>query len=799
MASFDEQIKNPYLVKVDESKANPLGVVSSSLGMLGNAYNIADSYMKNPLEASAIDVPTSMYGIAELSSMPWLESKTAEDFGYKNLSGDILSGIGSGAMTGYQASGNPLGAVVGAGIGGIMNFGAGFDRNAKAKREAEKYEEARKRNEMNRMYALNLGSEQIARDRRLDYERGFVFEQGGPLDATNGVTKFEAGGSHESNPNGGIYQGTAADGSPNLVEEGEVKWKDYIFPKRMKPTKAMLKQFNLDPKLAGKNYAEIATEIQKESESRPNTPHYVQTMDEMMGRLRACHEEHQMRNQAKEMMKMMEALPPEAQMQMFEQMAGGQPMGMPQPTGEPMQMPAQEQMPLEQAQPGMMEQPMAACGGRQKAHKYAEGGTLKSYKKKADIEKNLPWLKALYTEEEWKKLFDKNGNIIAKKGEPKGLYDPNGAYIKALNTSLNREAYGQWSEAQKQDFVNRLRTINPKTYADLKVSDIGTKLSFERLYNLATDGYVGGHHQIAQFSPDNSTINESEPIKYTAVDWTNPTDGSASVEINPMPLEGVTGNEEKGFVIPDRYNVDPQRWRRVGNEYRFDIRHGDEGNAEIAPITTTPSRSSEYPEYSLGPGIGTAMAGMLWTFNLPDYEKANALESYQWTPRDYTPIGDYLTYRPMDENYMANMLRSQAGATRRAIGNHAGPSTNPAMLAADYNAMTALGDTIMRMEEANEKNRQAVATFNRGTNQYNAGEANTAEQANFGLQPYMYGQAKDVAEARDAATTLASEINSKALGHAINGLGKVYDTDYANRQLRWLFENEIYPGVKYKN
>ena len=59
------------------------------------------------------------------------------------------------------------------------------------------------------------------------------FNQGGNLNSKSSVedlvTIFEGGGTHEQNPNGGIPQGTGANGKPNLVEEGETKWNDYIF------------------------------------------------------------------------------------------------------------------------------------------------------------------------------------------------------------------------------------------------------------------------------------------------------------------------------------------------------------------------------------------------------------------------------------------------------------------------------------------------------------------------------------------------------------------------------------------
>lgn len=47
--------------------------------------------------------------------------------------------------------------------------------------------------------------------------------------ASDLVTEFEGGGTHEENPLGGIPQGVGANGKLNLVEEGETKWNGYIF------------------------------------------------------------------------------------------------------------------------------------------------------------------------------------------------------------------------------------------------------------------------------------------------------------------------------------------------------------------------------------------------------------------------------------------------------------------------------------------------------------------------------------------------------------------------------------------
>lgn len=78
-----------------------------------------------------------------------------------------------------------------------------------------------------------------------------------------------AGGTHEQNPFGGVFQGMAMDGRPNLVEEDEVVWNDYVFSNRIKIPVSIADTYKLRE---GITYAEAAKKLSKESEERPNDP-----------------------------------------------------------------------------------------------------------------------------------------------------------------------------------------------------------------------------------------------------------------------------------------------------------------------------------------------------------------------------------------------------------------------------------------------------------------------------------------------------------------------------------------------
>lgn len=91
--------------------------------------------------------------------------------------------------------------------------------------------------------------------------------EGGNL-FTNGVTFINNGDTHEKNPLEGVPMGLDPQGIPNLVEEGEVIFNDYVFSNRLRVPKAIRQKY----KLRGVTFADAAKQLQKESEERPNDP-----------------------------------------------------------------------------------------------------------------------------------------------------------------------------------------------------------------------------------------------------------------------------------------------------------------------------------------------------------------------------------------------------------------------------------------------------------------------------------------------------------------------------------------------
>lgn len=101
-------------------------------------------------------------------------------------------------------------------------------------------------------------------------------------DFTNGIIQINNGGTHEQNPNEGVIFGMDQEGIPNLVEEGEVIFNNYVFSNRIKVPKDVRKRHRLTDNIT---FADAAKELAKESEERPNDPISQNGLEYLMGDL----------------------------------------------------------------------------------------------------------------------------------------------------------------------------------------------------------------------------------------------------------------------------------------------------------------------------------------------------------------------------------------------------------------------------------------------------------------------------------------------------------------------------------
>lgn len=381
-------------------------------------------------------------------------------------------------------------------------------------------------------------------------------------DFPNGVIQIDSGGLHSTNPFGGVPMGMDAEGNPNLVEQGEVIFNDYVFSNRLFADGGLLESFNLPKSYDGYSFAAIAEKLGDESKERPNDPISKRGLLSSMSR-------------------------------------------------------------LQQAQETVRQQTQEGQEGVQ----YAHGGRMGT-------------------------LFDGLGDM------------PN------FSDGVD---YGDW-----QDYGTLLEPINA-----------------EDLWN-----------------------------------------------------ESMAGADE-----------------------------GDKGN-----------NNSKLTWLRYAPVVGAAIGLGQNLFSKPDYTSADAIleaadQAGNYTPVGYTPIGNYLQYRPFDRNFYLNKLNAQAGATRRAIMNTTSPSRNAALLAADYNAQGRLGDLARQAEEYDLAQRQAVETFNRGTNMANAEMGLKAAMANQeaalkARSSRLIGVAQAMAM-RDAIDSRRNASMSANMTNFFNSLGDIGREEYS--------------------
>ena len=253
--------------------------------------------------------------------------------------GKSLGAAASGAAAGTAILPG-IGTAVGAGIGFVGNslgqlFGIAKDSNNKDKALADAEEL-----EGISTVALDNGrkrvSNNIYRTGMANYLNNAAF--GGPLNAhgadfSDDIIRIDAGGSHGSNPYGGVPAGKDPQGTPNLVEEGERIWdkEDYVFSDRLKMSKGLARKYGLGGRKSKPiSYAEGVDKISEKlgTELRPNDPITQRTRDAILTDFMDEQEEKRLAKEQRELLKAMSEMSPDEFSAMMGSLGQQQPFGM---------------------------------------------------------------------------------------------------------------------------------------------------------------------------------------------------------------------------------------------------------------------------------------------------------------------------------------------------------------------------------------------------------------------------------------------------------------------------------------
>lgn len=679
-------------------------------------------------------------------------------------------------------------------------------------------------------------------------------------DFSNGLMHIDAGLSHEENPYDGVQLGTDVQGKPNLVEEGETIFDDYVFSKRIKADAQTKKRFHVG-KNADISYADLSKKLEKESTERPNDAISQAGLEKQMHDLADEQERQKSEMQTKEAQEVFASLPPELQKAIMQQIAmeeqqaqqaAKQPIEQqevnPQQTEQQSVNEQMMQQPVEQ--PIAEEPQMNACGG--KINRYDKGGDMKQkfynllspyvdggIHTDSDFDK---WLLAQKLDRitDWDNILSNKAFMDAVSAQNPALGDAIskgydfGTYVPKANNKLTfdfthggwgKEDYdawdgstdAAWKEAVKKGLVKKgmnseeigkalSQTDAYRRGSDWLKADENNRLTYLQQILNSQDAPLAARDYAARYVDANGWLKDAKRDYQTIFENPN---GTGVRNTHPgtywkTPNEILRGKQTGNYVVNDDGSIEeiygnvPKDWTSAGNYSWQDDKSDYTYNYYKRPVVSTdgtdnngdnqeeitPKHKNEKLRYAglLGPMVGLGMQAM--GIGKPDYSRMDAaVEAASGAPAlaSYKPIGNYLTYNPMDIWYEQNRMDANSRATDRAILNNASPigTKITGLLANSYNSQIADGDLYRKALEYNDAKRQKVAEFNRGTDMYNADaftktSATNAEIANRQRQfkAQMQMDAARQRMAADAAWNQGIYGNVSGLFKGISDLGR---------------------------
>lgn len=681
-------------------------------------------------------------------------------------------------------------------------YEGGWFNKKKWRRENEKLQEER-RDAYNKAQSNFLNNVNNLQDNQMNNILANYAALGGPLqsngaDWSNGITIVNNGGSHESNPLGGVPMGVSKeDNQPNLVEEGEVIYNNYAYSKRLKMPQALKDKY----KFKGETFADGAKEAQKESEERPNDSISKRGLMAVMNDIRAFQEEERQKRAIRQAKR-------QAKQAVYAY--GGV---IPPPDGED-------------------KQPVNTT--------YVDD----SYK--TEIENELVRQQVIEAEKIKEEQERQRLQEIYSKGNPVGQSywnrdDEIWEDIIGPNANKNKKAFGGHLFATGGD------TDNP-VLGNLVLNNLAPNSGFNwtlgvgDFYNDGTQknslGYYPRINPLANnlnnlnlkpipsynmFTPTTSTVptNSAKGKTFTKVNNTNAnsnyqylldylnTDGAfesankyaqewgakpfkTKEDLYRAAITGEPGPAMNGLM--EAYRKRPNGDGMVGDVPRFiegnyaagierpkmsvdDIQK--EWEAKNGLNTSDEANTGKQTWMRYAPAIGSAFAVLTdpW-LNKPNYSNANMILNASKNSKnvDFNPIGDFLPYTPFDRLFYANQLAAQQGATRRALMNTTGGNAATArglLLAADNQGVNQMGNLYRQAEEFNSNQRLQNAEFNRGTNMYNSEGRLKADMANQGNANAQISAAIEAAKLRQLIDNRVAETRSANLTNLFDSLGDI--------------------------
>ena len=484
-----------------------------------------------------------------------------------------------------------------------------------------------------------------------------------------GLEYIDNGGTHEQNPFNGVPMGTDRNGTPNLVEEGETIWNDYVFSNRLKVPETLTKKYKLNKDIT---FAEASKKLGKEIEETPNDPISKRTFNSFMQDLQQSQEEVKAKKELAKAKRQFNKLSPQEQLGILN--------GAPVQGDNTMLSNPNEMVPNEPQQ-------------------FDDGGWMFDSMWDGAPEYQNSYLK---------------GNIPYYQGK----VSSKGYSVKDIESTDNYKNFTKYA-LTLPDSHNYWQTLSNKTGKDVTY----LKNNYERLRN---DGKLGWVHRTPKFN----NISTQADTPFTIY---QPLDALGNQKpFNMLSPYGLGYSEDNIVPFSDRVDANGNTVIDLKNREFIptDTKKKTNRNKEDDGLLPTWMRYAPIVGSAIGAASSLLSKP---DESSADAILTAAREAGQYIPISFNPIGDYIQYNPFDRDYYINKLNAESGAARRAIINQASGNRGNAMagiLAADYNAQNQLGALARQAEEYNLAQRQKVAEFNRGTNMFNTEGMFKADAAN---------------------------------------------------------------------
>ena len=829
------------MADIKNIKPNQLsGVISGASSILNTAIDLGsinDNYQDDidQVENQSFS-PSSTYSLMnQFNDMNWGDTKSIQDFTGKtgkDYAKGILGATAAGASAG--ATFGPWGALIGGAVGLVgSGIGAitGGIRGSNAL-DRYKYQLAQAQdfalgnwNTANTELKTNMFDNSLKSFYRSSAYGGELGTHGS--DFTNDIRYINVGGTHEQNPNGGVQMGVDEEGTPNLVEEGEVVFNDYVFSDRLKPSKKALNDSLLGDKYFGKTYAEIAEKLAEKSEEMPNDKIEQNTLNANLARLITIQEEQRLRKEQREANKFegggaLNKVEYEARVRRVNQEFANDPV--------------RRQALLDDAYERYK---LSKDYKSEKNHELVKMLESHGYRVLSkDAEKYYQMLvdpksAARLTKEEKDTLRREYNEIFGITGQPQP------ANVASQNqqqpTAVQRE-----DQQIKQQAVQTAKEAVAQTdttgAADTSIRATGIKPTVQNgnvIRPDLTNAYVG-RGQIQYDRNQNGEEFENQQYYKDFLQYMNSIKGTPEAQawidrINSGEFGDMNGYRINSFedwyrlatdkkVGPvhsatfaaaqlaaqpnTREKVEPilPNSKPLPNEPTLEKVMGvkEEGihDADRPRIDTYEGPLNEGEDDSLAgllryaPVVGNAL-GLLT--NRKDYSDVNRFESMTARPRTvrFTPIGTYIRPNLVAPSEMSTPIQNQMAGERNYISNNSlGNSTaaNSYMLASDYLGNARIGAAYLQGKQYNSDQRQRAASYNLGIDQYNSNGAFQEQQANMSLNDYYLRRALASYQMRNNIDMAYNQAKSQNLTALFNNLGNIgLDTFNRNRA------NEVYP------